>query len=435
MTSSPSQSSSAHRSVSVVAASSKTGTGKSLREKVRLAYLVSHPIQYQAPLLRRIAQEPDIDLTVFYGSDFSIRGYKDEGFGVGVKWDVPLLDGYQYEFLPSLRDNARIGVASPLNYGIFSHLRGNGEGTGFDVLWVHGYATVNALHGMLAAKALGIPVLLRAESWLTDRTRSAAKLSVKRLFFKVLAQLVDGVMPIGTLNEEYWNYYLGEDFPAWTMPYAVDNDYFQRQSREARTRREELLAELNLDPARPVILFCSKLQSRKRCEDLLAAYMKLSEGPGIEPNPYLVIVGDGEERASLERQAAESGLKGIRFCGFRNQSELPRFFDIASVFVLPSRHEPWGLIVNEVMNAGCAVIISDEVGCQPDLITNGVEGCTFPVGDVEALTASLRRVLATPETASMMGQRGLERIQTWSFEEDVQALRRALAQLTHKITA
>src|ERR1700712_2338190 len=98
--------------------------GKGMKDKVRLAYLVSHPIQYQAPLLRRIAQEPDIDLTVFFGSDFSVRSYKDEGFGVGVKWDVPLLDGYRYEFLPALRDNANPGTMSPLNYGIFSRLRG-----------------------------------------------------------------------------------------------------------------------------------------------------------------------------------------------------------------------------------------------------------------------------------------------------------------------
>ena len=68
------------------------------KKKVRLAYLVSHPIQYQAPLLRRIAQEPDIDLTVFFGSDFSVRDYKDKGFGVEVKWDVPLLDGYGTNF-------------------------------------------------------------------------------------------------------------------------------------------------------------------------------------------------------------------------------------------------------------------------------------------------------------------------------------------------
>ncbi len=96
-----------------------------MTKKVKLAYLVSHPIQYQAPLLRRIAQEPDIDLTVFFGSDFSVRGYKDEGFGgVDVKWDVPLLEGYRHEFLPALRDNATVSVATPLNYGILRRLRG-----------------------------------------------------------------------------------------------------------------------------------------------------------------------------------------------------------------------------------------------------------------------------------------------------------------------
>ena len=409
---------------------------KRMTNKVKLAYLVSHPIQYQAPLLRRIAQEPDIELTVLFGSDFSVRGYKDEGFGgVGVKWDIPLLDGYRHEFLPVLRDDATVGIARPLNYGIFQRLRGGKGNPGFDVLWVHGYSTVNALHGMLAAKAVGIPVLIRAESWLRDRERSGPKLLAKRLFFKLLGQMVDGVLPIGTLNSEYWRHYLGDDFPQFLVPYAVDNEYFQRRSQEARQHREELQKELNLDPTRPVILFASKLQSRKRCADLLEAYKNLSPGPGIEPYPYLVIVGDGEERVALERQAAETGFSGIRFCGFRNQSELPGFFDIATVFVLPSRHEPWGLIVNEVMNAGRAVIVSDDVGCQPDLISDGIEGCVFPVGDVGALTDALRRVLATPETAAEMGRLGLKRIQSWGFEEDIRSLRQAIAQVTCKIAA
>jgi glycosyltransferase involved in cell wall biosynthesis len=406
-----------------------------MKKTVRLAYIVSHPIQYQAPLLRQIAREPDIDLTVFFGSDFSVRGYKDEGFGVGVKWDVPLVDGYRHEFLPALRDNATASMMSPLNYGILSRLRGTKGQPIFDALWVHGYSTANAIHAIFAAKSLGIPVLLRAESWLRDRQRGSAKLAAKALFFKLLKTMVDGVLPIGTLNAAYWRHYMGDDFPLFPMPYAVDNSYFQQRNLDVRERRTELLDELHLDPSRPVILFASKLQTRKRCEDLLHAYKNLSPGPGIEPNPYLLIVGDGEERASLERLAAASGLGGIRFCGFRNQSELPRFFDIATVFVLPSQHEPWGLIVNEVMNAGRAVIISDDVGCQPDLVTDGIEGCIFPVGNIEALTAALQRVLATPETAVSMGQRGRERIRRWSFVEDISGLRRALAEVTRKIPA
>ena len=406
-----------------------------MTKSLRLAYLVSHPIQYQAPLLRRIAEESDLDLTVFFGSDFSVRGYKDEGFGVGVQWDVPLLEGYRYEVLPALRDNGTASVMSPLSRGVLDQLRGTNKAAGFDALWVHGYSTANAVQGMVAAKALGIPVLLRAESWLRDRPRSGAKLAAKMAFFRGLRQMIDAVLPIGTLNAEYWRYYLGEQTPQFLMPYAVDNSYFRSRSEQARGGREALQAELRLDPARPVILFASKLQTRKCCEDLVEAFRllsarRMSEGRSL---PYLLIVGDGEERRTLEARAA--GLEQVRFCGFRNQSELPRFFDLATVFVLPSRHEPWGLIVNEVMNAGKPVILSDDVGCQPDLITDGVEGCIFPVGDTVALADALRRVLADETTAAAMGQRARARISSWSFEEDVRGLRTALAQVTRRIQA
>jgi glycosyltransferase involved in cell wall biosynthesis len=415
--------------------SSSSYVGATLKKKVRLAYLVSHPIQYQAPLLRRIAQEPDIDLTVFFGSDFSVRSYQDEGFGVEVKWDVPLLDGYRHKFLPVIRDDGTQTVTTPLNYGIFSELRGRNGEPGFDLLWTHGYNMVNALHGMLAAKALGIPVLVRADMWLRDRPRSGPRLLLKELFFQFLKSMVSGVLAAGTLNTEYWRHYLGDDVPIFLMPYAVDNKYFQQQCLEAVARRDELRRELRLDAARPVILFASKLQQRKHCIDLLEAYERLINDETGQPHPYLLIVGDGEERVSLEESAKSKGLTDVRFCGFRNQSELPRFFDLSSVFVLPARHEPWGLVVNEAMNAGRAVIVSDDIGCQPDLVTDGVEGCVFPVGDVNALTEALRRVLATPETAEQMGRRALNRINAWSFEEDILALRKAIAQLTRKIVA
>ena len=403
-------------------------------KSVKVAYLVSHPIQYQAPLLRRIAQESDIDLTVFFASDFSVQQYVDKGFGVDVKWDVPLLDGYRHEFLPSLWDKRRTGPTTQLNYGIFSRLRGTEERNAFDVLWVHGYSTLNALQAIVIAKALGIPVLLRAESRLARSHDGPLKQLTKNLFFSGLKQLVDATLPIGTSNAAYWRHFLGDDLPQFLMPYAVDNDYFQSRSRQAALRRESLRQEIGLDPSRPVILFASKLQKRKRCEDLLEAYLNLCSEDRNQSTPYLVIVGDGEERAALERRVKESGASGVRFCGFRNQSELPRFFDLATVFVLPSRDEPWGLVVNEVMNSARAVILSDDVGCQPDLVTDGVEGCVFPVGDVKALTDALRRVLTVPGAAEAMGQRGQKRISEWSYEHDIVGLRRALEQVTRRLS-
>jgi len=397
---------------------------------VRLAYLVSHPIQYQAPLLRRISQEPDIDLTVLFGSDFSVRSYKDEGFGVEVRWDTPLLEGYRSTFLPRVRDTGGLSLTSPISRGIYRRLRrGN-----FDALWVHGYASVNALHGMLAAKALGIPVLLRAESWLADRARSPLKLALKGLFFQALGSAIEGVLPIGSVNAAYWHHYFGDAVPQFLMPYAVDNGYFSGLAAAAAPREQELRTELALEPGRPIILFASKLQTRKHADHLMEAYRLMIEGlDKAAPVPYLVIVGDGEERANLQAQAARHHLDSVRFAGFRNQSELPRFFQLADVFVLPSRHEPWGLIVNESMASGCPVIVSTDVGSHADLVTDGVEGCVYPVGDVPALCKALRRVLSSPETTAAMGRAARARMETWSFEQDVQGLRAALSHTTGKL--
>ncbi len=393
-------------------------------KKARVAYFVSHPIQYQAPLLRRISLESDIDLHVFFFSDLSVRGYKDKGFGgVEVKWDIPLLDGYSYEFLPAFRNRDSLGFAAPISHGIFSRLKGGR----FNAVWVHGYHTFNCLQAIVAAKLLNIPVILRAESQLNDRVRTKKTLLAKRLFFPILRQAVDCVMPIGKPNAEYWQQYLGSRVPMFPMPYAVDNTFFSTRAADAAQQRETLRRELGLEADRTIFLFASKLQTRKRCIDLVEAFLKVSQGPGIEPPAYLLIIGDGEERAAIEGRIRESGLSSIRMLGFKNQSELPRFFDLCDVFILPSVHEPWGLIVNEVMNAARAVVLSDDVGCHSDLVEDGTNGFIFPARDVDALSAVLRRFLEDPSLAKKMGQQSLKTVARYSFEEDVRGLRQALS--------
>lgn len=386
---------------------------------LRAAYLLSHPIQYQSPLLRRVALEPGLELTVLYSSDFSLRSYRDEGFGVNVEWDVPLLEGYRHEFLPRLLDSHSISFLRPLNYGLLRRLR---QGR-FDVLWIHGYATLNSWMAMAAARILGIPVLLRTDSTLTDHPRGPLKLAIKRLFFRILRRFTFGVLSVGARNTEYWKHNLGPSIPVFSMPYAVDNAFFQRRCQDAAATREELRTELGLEPGRPVILFASKLLARKRCLDLVEAYLQLRLRTGLPP--YLLIVGDGEERGRIEARARQSGAGGIHLLGFRNQSELPRYYDLCDVFVLPSIHEPWGLVVNEVMNAGRAVIVSDQVGCQPDLVCDGENGCVFPAQNIPALTDALERTLRDPAVWRRMGARSLERIQAFSFEADVRGLMQA----------
>jgi len=395
----------------------------SAQRKLRLAYFVTHPIQYQAPMLRRIAAEPDIELKVFFSSDVSVRGYVDEGFGVRVEWDTPLLEGYDYEFLPLVRDAMEGGVLGslgPLNRGVGKRLR-----TGrFDAVWLHGYHYLTNLQAIGTAAGLRIPTLVRADSTLHDRQRSRLKLAVKQMFFNWLKPRLAAALSVGEENTAYWKHHLGAEFPIFPCVYAVDNEFFQRESREAAKTREQFRAALGLDAGRPVILFAAKLIPRKRCGDLVEAYLRLAQSEGRRP--YLLIVGDGEERERLEARAARAGAGDIRFLGFRNQSELPRFYDLADVFVLASVDEPWGLSVNEVMNAGRPVIVSDQVGCHRDLVRSGVNGAVVPAGDIDALTTSLSVILTDGHKARAMGAESLRIIADYSFEQDVAGLRQSL---------
>lgn len=401
--------------------------------KVSLAYLVSHPIQYQAPLLRRIAREPGIDLTVLFASDFSVRGYQDEGFGVEVTWDTPLLEGYRSRVLPAWYDPGTVSAMTPLSRSLLGALRDASGRPSFDALWVHGYASLNSLRAMAAAYALGIPVLLRADIWLADRPRSPLRLLLKRLFFRALQPLVAGILTIGSNNAAYWDFYFGPRVPQFLLPYAVDNTFFAAKAEAARPHLPALREELDLEPGRPVILFASKLQKRKLAGDLVEAYRRLLDRNRTYAKPYLLIVGDGEERGALESLTREHGLTDARFLGFRNQTELPALFALADVFVLPARHEPWGLVVNEVMAASVPVVLSTDVGAAVDLVTEGVEGYIYPTGEIDALVLALERVLASPETPQRMGAAAARRIADWDFEADIRGLRRALAAVTRRV--
>ncbi len=401
--------------------------------RLRLAYVVSHPIQYQAPLLRRLALEPDIDLTVLFGSDLSTRAYRDQGFGVDVAWDTPLLEGFRSRFLPALHDPGTVSAITPLSRSLLRALRTESGRPAFDAVWVHGYASLNSLRAIAAARGLGIPVLLRAESWLGDRPRGRSKLLAKTAFLRLLRPFVAATLPIGSHNAAYWGTYFGRQVPQFPVPYTVDNAFFAERTATERSGLPELRAELNLDPNRPVILFAAKLQERKGAADLLEAYRRLCGTYALAAAPYLVLVGDGAERSRLQRLCEDAGLDGVRFAGFRNQTELPRFFALADVFVLPSRHEPWGLIVNEAMAAGCPVVVSSAVGAAADLVSDGAEGFTFPAGDLDALTGALTRCFNGSTCLPCMGQRAARRMQVWDFEADVRGLRRALAHTTRLI--
>lgn len=391
--------------------------------RYRIAYLVTHPIQYQAPLLRRIAAEPDIDLTVFYQSDASLGPYEDAGFGRKVSWDVPLLEGYRHEFLPGLWRHGPVTAQRPLSWGFRNRL----DRSRFDVLWVHGYARLSNWIAIGWARAHGLKVFVRDEATLFSASRSPPRRAIKRAFFKVLRAGVDAFLAIGSANRAYFRAQGVAAARIFDMPYCVDNEFFSARAEAAAPSRESLRGDLGLEAGRPLILYAAKFEPRKRPQDLLHAFEALGSRFVASRRPYLLYVGDGELRPALEAEAMAKGLVDVRFLGFRNQTELPALYDLCDVFVLPSVQEPWGLVVNEVMAVGRTVVVSDAVGCAKDLVHEDVNGFVYRALDVEALAEVLTKAIEDPQKALQMGTASRSIIADWSFRQDIAGLRAALA--------
>jgi glycosyltransferase involved in cell wall biosynthesis len=396
--------------------------------KIKLAFLLTHPIQYQSPLLKRIATEPDIELTVFYQSDCSIGRHFDEGFGCAMAWDSPLLEGYAYRFLPSIGRRDLLTYIKPLSHGLWRSLKAGK----YDAIIIHGYNRPFHWLTMLQAKILGVKVFIRDEATLRSKKRGFVKIVLKRAFFEILNFMVEGFLAIGTANATYYACNGIPEHRIFMTPYAVDNAFFSRHAGEAAEKKIGLRKALDLENGRPVVLYVGKLLERKRIFDLFDAFVDASIS--MSPKPYLFYIGDGELKSRLLRRIEALGNDAVRFLGFRNQKELPAFYALCDVFALTSSSETWGLVVNEAMNAGKAIIVSDHVGCGYDLVQNGANGFVVPCGDVGALAGRLEKVLTDRDLRKKMGGRSKELIAGWSYRESIKGIRKALGISTNSST-
>jgi glycosyltransferase involved in cell wall biosynthesis len=371
---------------------------------VRLAHLVTHPIHNQAPLYRELASRPGVDLVVYFYSDATVRGYRDREFGQEVRWDTPLLDGYRSRFLPSAARTeiqGRYGAAP--NWDVLREVLGDG----YDALWIHGYAHLNAWLALAAGPLRGSRILIREEQTLLhDRPAHTALLkevALRALFSRTYA------LYIGEQNRRYFLRYGMDEERLFPARYCVDNAYFRRRAEELAPRRDELRARFGIEPDVPVILFAAKLIPKKAPLVLLEAFGRLRE----RHHCALLVVGDGELRRQIESAAGPD----VHLAGFLNQSELPAAYVAADVFCLPSvEHETWGLVVNEALNFGLPVVVSDKVGCAADLVRPGWNGLVVPAGDPMALTGALEQLVVDEDLRRTFGERGRELVSEYSVE-------------------
>jgi glycosyltransferase involved in cell wall biosynthesis len=355
----------------------------------RLAIVVSHPIQYYAPLFRELAGR--IRLKVYFAQKVTPAQQGAAGFGEAFDWDVDLLSGYDWELLENV--SARPGPSHFNGADTPGIGRRLAEG-GFDAVLVFGWYLKSHVQAIRAARRLGLPVMVRGDSQLGP---SGAKALAKAIAYPTLLRSFDAALYVGARSRAFYQHYRYPAGRLFHSPHCIDTDWFAARATPENGRA--LRDRLGIGLEEEVVLFAGKLLPFKRPLDLVDAW------PLTTSRPRLLVAGSGELEGALSARAGDLGAPLHRL-GFLNQSEMPAAYAAADLLVLPSTaRETWGLVANEALACGVPVIVSDAAGCAPDLAGDGAAGRVFPLGDVRALGQAIDAMLTRPPTPAAVAAR------------------------------
>ena len=387
----------------------------------RLGILISHPIQYYAPWFRYLGQRFNIE--VFYAHRQDPRGQAEAGFGIEFDWDTPLLDGYPYRWLANVARHPNVnsfsGCDTPGIYDIIKKER-------FDVFLVCGWQLKSYIQAIRACWRNNVPVFLRGDSQLLTR-RSGIKLALKYLPYRWFLNKIDAHLYVGKRNRDYLRHYGVPENKLFFSPHFVDNDFFRdcAESAAAAKKSLEIRSRLGIPPEAFVFMFVGKMAPYKRPGDFIQACIKLFSLPQ-GADVHALLVGDGSLRERLEFLAKPYPGR-IHFAGFQNQTQLPFLYRAGDALVLPSEaRETWGLVVNEAFACGIPAIVTDEAGCSPDLIEEGLTGYTYPAADMDKLLTCMLALKNLYRTTPRVVKRSLmKKVACYSVEKTAEALKRA----------
>lgn len=390
----------------------------------KLAIISSHPIQYYAPWFRYLTSETDIELKVFYLWDFGVTEQVDSGFEQTIMWDIPLLKGYSYEFVPNISQKPGTshfwGLQNPT---LLTQVKAFSPTAVLMMNYNHAslYRFIWQWPKQLA------PLLFRGDS---HRLFSGSKIALsireglRRQWISTIYRRFAGVLYVGDANVRYFLHHGVPPERLFFSPHAIDNQRFSTQTESAQSEAKIWKAKLGIPANHRVILFAGKLSEKKRPLDLLKAFIAAEL-----MDTSLLFVGTGPLFDELE--AIAKTYDDIYFAPFQNQSYMPRTYAIGDVFVLPSYGdgESWGLAVNEAMCLGRPVIVSDHVGCAENLVQQGYNGLIFPAGNVLALANALKSAFANPQRLKEWGDHSKDIICSHSYAQATVGLQEALAAL------
>jgi glycosyltransferase involved in cell wall biosynthesis len=373
---------------------------------IKVVCWLDHPTQLDSPLFRYLTADPRLDFQAVYcvppGRELLPV---DNEIGWKPCWGPDLLNGYSYAIIrDTLLDGARSVSHYAKGYKRFLGIVQGTKGRAFQGV-------------MLGARISGCKLMLRYDAtlrYVTETTfwRQRFKWFGLPLLFSQLAYL----SYTGKWAREYLEHYGAAKRQLFWLPYTVDHDLLARRAGEAH-RPQELRRAFGIKKETLIFLVVAKFTQREAPQDVIRAFHLLNES-----NTALVIVGDGPQRDDIMAAIRANTQEAIHLAGYVPYKHLPIYYAMADVFIHPAHRECWGVSVNEAMVCGLPVLAADTVGAAADLVEEGVNGYSYPCGDIEVLHELMRRCLTHRTNLYAMGRRSQSKIAGWGAKETAERL-------------
>ena len=373
-------------------------------KKIRVAIVISHPIQHFVHLYKALAKQESIQLKVFFASKIGLNSYFDKDMAVDIKWATDLLGGYEYEFLSEADTIKESGFLNINNPSVISALKNFAP----DVVQLHGYAQLTLLRALIWCNFNRTPVLLWSDSSLLFR-RPALKQFLKDMMLPVLLNRFSGVLTTGENNAAYYLKYGMKPNDIFRCPFTVDEPRLNEAKVSKLALREQHRANYKIANDEIVLLFVGKLAPWKRPQDLLEAVKIAQEKLGKTAKLLAFFAGNGVLKAELETTASTKNIRAV-FGGFINIDVLPSIYAMADVLIFPSEKEPYGLSAREAICVGLPLIVSDQIGCigANDAARPDFNALVYPSLDTDSLANKIVALASKPELFAKMSQASLD---------------------------
>ncbi len=400
-------------STAVAGSSPDAACAQGERARVNIGILTTAPTPYRLALHRRIDRElPEVRLFSMYSHDMGDQpwaldageGDRTVSFGAGERADR----GSKVSEYP--RDWAKGGR-------MIRWVRDHG----LRAVVVGGYNDLARLRLIRWCRSAGVRVFLNADSNVHLDVATGLRAAAKRALVGWVVRRCDGILPCGNFGREYFLRYGAENGRIFDFPYEPDYALIEQLPREEIDRACQ---SLGLKPGRRRMVFCARMTDFKKPDMAIDAFAAIAER---RPEWDLVLIGSGPMLEQMKTRVPDRIKDRVTFAGFiGEQRTISAIYRASDVFVHPSIYEPWGVVINEAVCAGMAIVAARTVGAAGELLRDGVNGRAFEPGDLAGMTKSLLDA-TDPANLPRYKAASAEVLADWRHRGDpVQGLRRAL---------